>query len=53
VSHDLSVVKHLAHDVAVMFKGSVVESGDAARVFASPRHEYTKRLLAAVPQPSR
>jgi peptide/nickel transport system ATP-binding protein len=53
VSHDLSVVKHLAHDVAVMFKGSVVESGDAASVFASPRHEYTKRLLAAVPQPSR
>ena len=51
VSHDLSVVKHLAHDVAVMFKGSVVESGDAARVFADPRHEYTKRLLAAVPQP--
>jgi peptide/nickel transport system ATP-binding protein len=53
VSHDLSVVKHLAHDVAVMFKGSVVESGDAARVFANPEHDYTKRLLAAVPQPSR
>jgi peptide/nickel transport system ATP-binding protein len=53
VSHDLSVVKHLAHDVAVMFKGSVVESGDAARVFANPKHEYTKRLLAAVPLPSR
>jgi peptide/nickel transport system ATP-binding protein len=51
VSHDLSVVKHLAHDVAVMFKGSVVESGDAASVFADPQHEYTKRLLAAVPQP--
>jgi ABC-type glutathione transport system ATPase component len=51
VSHDLSVVKHLAHDVVVMFKGSVVESGDATRVFANPQHEYTKRLLAAVPQP--
>ena len=51
VSHDLSVVKHLAHDVVVMFKGAVVESGDAGRVFADPRHEYTRRLLAAVPQP--
>ena len=51
VSHDLSVVKHLAHDVVVMFQGSVVESGDAATVFGHPRHEYTKRLLAAVPQP--
>ena len=51
VSHDLSVVKHLAHDVTVMFKGSVVESGDADRVFANPEHEYTKRLLAAVPRP--
>ena len=53
VSHDLSVVKHLAHDVAVMYKGAIVEQGDADRVFADPQHDYTKRLLKAVPQPPR
>ena len=51
VSHDLSVVKHLAHDVAVMYKGSIVEQGDADQVFSDPQHDYTKRLLKAVPQP--
>jgi peptide/nickel transport system ATP-binding protein len=51
VSHDLSVVKHLAHRVAVMFKGSIVEQGDAEQVFSNPQHDYTKRLLAAVPRP--
>jgi peptide/nickel transport system ATP-binding protein len=51
VSHDLSVVKHLAHQVAVMFNGAIVEQGDADRVFAEPRDPYTQRLLAAVPQP--
>jgi oligopeptide/dipeptide ABC transporter ATP-binding protein len=51
VSHDLSVVKHLAHRVAVMFKGKVVEQGDGDQVFTDPRNDYTRRLLAAVPQP--
>ncbi len=51
VSHDLSVVKHLAHDVAVMYKGAVVEQGDGDEVFANPQHAYTRKLLAAVPQP--
>jgi peptide/nickel transport system ATP-binding protein len=51
VSHDLSVVKHHAHEVAVMFNGVIVERGDAERVFAQPRDPYTQRLLAAVPQP--
>ncbi|OBY30911.1 ABC transporter ATP-binding protein [Mycolicibacter kumamotonensis] len=51
VSHDLSVVKHLAHTVAVMFAGEIVEQGDAEQVFARPEHDYTRRLLAAVPQP--
>jgi peptide/nickel transport system ATP-binding protein len=51
VSHDLSVVKHLAHRVAVMYKGTIVEQGDGDQVFTNPQHEYTRRLLAAVPQP--
>jgi len=49
VSHDLSVVKHLAHRVAVMFKGAIVEQGDSDEVFTRPQHEYTRTLLAAVP----
>jgi peptide/nickel transport system ATP-binding protein len=51
VSHDLSVVKHLAHHLAVMYKGTIVEQGDGEQVFTNPQHEYTRRLLAAVPQP--
>ncbi|HEX2283792.1 MAG TPA: ABC transporter ATP-binding protein [Mycobacterium sp.] len=51
VSHDLSVVKHLAHRVAVMYRGKIVEQGDGDQVFTSPQHDYTRRLLAAVPQP--
>ncbi len=51
VSHDLSVVKHLAHRVAVMYRGAIVEYGDSDEVFAHPQHEYTRRLLAAIPQP--
>ena len=51
VSHDLSVVKHLAHRVAVMQHGKIVEYGEAGEVFANPRHEYTRALLAAIPQP--
>ena len=51
VSHDLSVVKHLAHSVVVMYKGTIVEQGDGDQVFTNPQHEYTRRLLAAVPQP--
>jgi peptide/nickel transport system ATP-binding protein len=51
VSHDLSVVKHLAHRVVVMHKGIVVEQGAADEVFGNPQHPYTQKLLAAVPQP--
>ena len=50
VSHDLSVVKHLAHRVAVMYRGAIVEQGDGDQVFSDPQHEYTRRLLAAVPR---
>jgi peptide/nickel transport system ATP-binding protein len=45
------VVKHLAHTVAVMFAGSIVEQGEADQVFGAPQHDYTRRLLAAVPHP--
>ncbi|HEX5252602.1 MAG TPA: ABC transporter ATP-binding protein [Mycobacterium sp.] len=51
VSHDLSVIKHLAHQVVVMYAGAIVEQGDSRQVFADPQHEYTRRLLNAVPQP--
>jgi peptide/nickel transport system ATP-binding protein len=51
VSHDLSVVKHLAHRVAVMYKGRIVEQGDSEQILRNPAHDYTRRLLAAVPQP--
>jgi oligopeptide/dipeptide ABC transporter ATP-binding protein len=51
VSHDLSVVKHLAHQVVVMYAGTIVEQGDSQQVFSNPQHDYTRRLLAAVPQP--
>jgi peptide/nickel transport system ATP-binding protein len=45
------VVDYLAHDVAVMYLGRVVESGSAEEVLRHPRHPYTKALLAAVPRP--
>ena len=51
VSHDLSVVKHLAHHVAVMYAGTIVEQGDSEQLFSNPQHDYTRRLLSAVPQP--
>ncbi len=51
VSHDLSVVKHLAHQVAVMYAGAIVEQGDNEQLFSNPQHDYTRRLLSAVPQP--
>jgi peptide/nickel transport system ATP-binding protein len=51
VSHNLSVVRHMAHDVVVMLRGAIVEQGDSDEIFNRPQHEYTQRLLAAVPQP--
>ncbi|KJX75301.1 dipeptide ABC transporter ATP-binding protein [Mycobacterium lepromatosis] len=51
VSHDLSVIKHLAHQVAVMLAGTIVEQGNSHDVFRNPQHDYTRRLLGAVPRP--
>ena len=51
VSHDLSVVRYLCSRVAVMYLGRIVELGEVDRVFARPRHPYTRSLLAAIPRP--
>ncbi len=50
ISHDLSVVHYLADRIAVMHEGKIVESGEASKVFHQPEHDYTKRLLAAIPR---
>ncbi|MEQ3552679.1 ATP-binding cassette domain-containing protein [Pseudonocardia nematodicida] len=51
VSHDLDVVRHLSHRVAVMYGGEIVECGDGDQVTSRPRHPYTQRLLLASPLP--
>ncbi|UAW97033.1 ABC transporter ATP-binding protein [Halopseudomonas nanhaiensis] len=49
ISHDLNLVRRIAHRVCVMYQGRVVEENDCATLFADPRHEYTRQLLAADP----
>jgi peptide/nickel transport system ATP-binding protein len=51
VSHDLDVVRHISHRVAVMYKGEIVEQGAASKVTVKPEHPYTQRLLMASPVP--
>jgi len=51
ISHNLAVVDHLCDQVAVMYLGRVVETGNTGAIFAAPQHPYTRALLAALPQP--
>jgi peptide/nickel transport system ATP-binding protein len=50
ITHNLAVVDYLAHHVAVMYLGRIVERGRAEEVLGNPRHPYTRMLLAAVPR---
>jgi peptide/nickel transport system ATP-binding protein len=51
ISHDLSVVRVLCDDVAILHHGEVVEYGPVARIFSAPQHAYTRQLLSAIPLP--
>ena len=51
ISHDLSVIRHVADRIAVMYFGRIVEIGSTAQVFEAPAHPYTRALLSAIPRP--
>jgi len=52
ISHDLAIVRHLSHRVAVMYQGEIVESGNGDQVTSNPQHPYTKKLMMASPVPN-
>lgn len=49
ITHDLRVASRISDDVAVMFRGEIVESGPASEIFHNPRHDYTRQLVATIP----
>ena len=51
IAHDLSVVKHISSHIGVMYLGNLVESGNSDTIFRAPQHDYTKKLLKAIPIP--
>ncbi|MGN6449870.1 MAG: ABC transporter ATP-binding protein [Brucella intermedia] len=51
ISHDMAVVERVSHRVAVMYLGEIVEIGPRSSVFENPQHDYTRKLMAAVPVP--
>jgi len=51
IAHDLSVVKHISSNIGVMYLGNLVESGSSETIFSNPQHDYTKKLLKAIPIP--
>jgi peptide/nickel transport system ATP-binding protein len=53
ISHDLAVIRDIADEVAVMYKGDIVEQGSAAAIFTNPQHPYTRGLLACRPDPEK
>ena len=50
IAHDLAVVEHISDHVLVMYRGKIVESASAEAIYEAPQHDYTKKLLAAVPK---
>jgi peptide/nickel transport system ATP-binding protein/oligopeptide transport system ATP-binding protein len=50
IAHDLAVVEHMSDHVLVMYRGKIVESASADAIYEAPQHDYTRKLLAAVPK---
>ena len=51
ISHDMAVIHHVCDRIAVMYNGRIVEEGERDRIIRDPRHDYTRALLSAVPEP--